>query len=338
MTIPIAVEKLWPRALICVMTSQESTMPCHLTVVSPESKPLGTRDEVVARLNAALPGLRWAEGPSSFDELASIPNNPLLQLPWSEEQRAVFSLPKLTGTYEADNFGLTIAGLESCPLTSFSITVHGEGNPLPALRGVCLLRGWALVDDAGQPLALDAAAWAAYQQREATRKNVVFGPPERLRVPHDEHRFEYVGRYGGGKQFLADVTRAFPDDDPYPDPTGDWASKKRWYAVLHCFDADGNHLGTDLFSGGTTAEGQDQAVGRADQKLDEMLASLGEYHLCDIAVRPFRVEHEGYLFGLVYQRNSWEDPEDPDGAYECVMLWPNDIMFHPPWDSGEYST
>lgn len=28
--------------------------------------------------------------------------------------------------------------------------------------------------------------------------------------------------------------------------------------------------------------------------------------------------------------------KDPDGGR--VMLEPSDIMFHPPWDSGEYST
>ena len=68
-------------------------MPWYLSVVSADGTPLGTRDGVVARLNPALPGLRWAQGPSSFDELVSIPNHPLLQLPWTEEQRAVFSLP-----------------------------------------------------------------------------------------------------------------------------------------------------------------------------------------------------------------------------------------------------
>src|SRR5262249_52882950 len=69
-----------------------------------------------------------------------------------------------------------------------------------------------------------------------------------------------------------------------------------------------------------------------------MLASLGEYELGDIAVKPFRVEQDGYLFSLVYERRSYDDPDNLGAGYECVMLWPNDIMFHPPWDSGHYST
>ena len=315
-------------------------MSWHLNVVSPDGQPLGTRDEVVAAISAALPGVTWAEGLSSFDELASISSSPLLQMPWTEQQRAVFSLPKLTGTYTGDVI-LEIRGLESCPLTSFAVAVRGEANPLAALRRVCLPRGWALADEAGQRLDLDAdvaAEWAAFRRRDDARRNAVFGPPDTLLIPHNDHRFEYVGRYGGGKQFMAFVTGAFPEGDPYPDPGGDWASKKRWYAVLHRFDAAGNHLATDAWSGGTTAEGEDEACERAWRRLGEMLASLGGYELCDVAVKPFRFEHDGYLFGLVHGRTSYGDPDHPDAASEYVMLWPNDIMFHPPWDSGEYST
>jgi formate hydrogenlyase regulatory protein HycA len=317
------------------------TMPWQCSVTSAAGTPLGTRAEVVATLSAALPGIRWTEGPSSFDELGGIPNHPFLQLPWTEEQRAVFSLPKLTGTYDGDGFSLEVRGLESCPLTSFAVTARGEANLLAALRKVCRGGGWSLINGAGERLDLDAdpdAEWAAFRQRETARKDRVFGPPERLRVPRDEGRFEHVGRYGSGNQFMAFVTGAFPEGDPYPDPAGDWASKKRWYAVLHRFDAAGNHLGTDAWSGGTTAEGQERAVRRAWRKLEEMLASLGDYEVCDIAVKPFRFEQDGYLFGLVYERNSYDDPDNPGAGYACVMLWPNDIMFHPPWDSGEYST
>ncbi len=68
------------------------------------------------------------------------------------------------------------------------------------------------------------------------------------------------------------------------------------------------------------------------------LLTTGGYEPGDIAVKPFRFEQDGYRFGLIYERDSYDDPANPDAGYECVMLWPNDIMFHPPWDSGEYST
>jgi hypothetical protein len=108
--------------------------------------------------------------------------------------------------------------------------------------------------------------------------------------------------------------------------------------VLHRFDAAGNHLGTEAHSGGTTADGEGLAIKRADKELVKLLRLLGPCEPSDIRVKPFGVEFDGYFFGLVYQLNSYDDPANPGGTYECVMLEPNDVMFHPPWDSGEYST
>jgi hypothetical protein len=170
--------------------------------------------------------------------------------------------------------------------------------------------------------------------------------PERLLIEHEDFeygRFNLVGRYGGGNQFMAFVTGAFPADwwsgnRPPEYLRNRWAEHKRWWAVLHRFDPDGGHLGTEAWSGGTTADGQREAIERADRKLTELLEPLGPREPCDIRVRPFGVEIDGYFFGLVYQVNHYDDPANPEGTYECVMLEPNDIMFHPPWDSGEYST
>ena len=170
--------------------------------------------------------------------------------------------------------------------------------------------------------------------------------PERLRVPHEdfEHaRFSLVGRYGEGNHFMAFVTRAFPADwwsgsRPLEYLRERWAEHKRWYAVLHRFGPGGEHLGTDARPGGTSAEGQAEAIERADRALADMMASVTPYRPGDIWVRPFRVEFEGYCFGLVYVAKAVEDPDVPGQTTEWVMLEPNDIMFHPPWDSGEYST
>jgi hypothetical protein len=69
-----------------------------------------------------------------------------------------------------------------------------------------------------------------------------------------------------------------------------------------------------------------------------MIVALGEYEFGDIRVKPFQVELGKVVHGLIYECVDSEDPEDPGATYEYVMLEPNDIMFHPPWDSGEYST
>lgn len=109
-----------------------------------------------------------------------------------------------------------------------------------------------------------------------------------------------------------------------------WACRPRTTRRRH-------HLGTEARSGGTTAEGQGEAIERADKELAVLLASLEPLEPCDIQVRPFGAEIDGYFFGLVYKCVDAEDPDDPSATYE-FMLEPNDTMFHPPWDNGEYST
>lgn len=172
----------------------------------------------------------------------------------------------------------------------------------------------------------------------------VMAEPDRLLIQHEEFeggRFTLVGRYGGGNQFMAFGTGAFPVDWHIGKYSPEylrtrWAEHKRWYAVLHRFDPDGNHLGTEARLGGTTAGGRDEAFERVDEELAGLLESLGPVELCDIRVRPFGVEIDGYFFGLVYTATSADDPDDPGNEY--VMLEPNGIMFHPPWDTGNYST
>jgi hypothetical protein len=161
--------------------------------------------------------------------------------------------------------------------------------------------------------------------------------PETLRVVHENwkgDRFHYIGCDRTGNQFMAFVSGAFPESGP----TTEWEKTKRWYAILHRFDPEGNHLSTQVSNGGTTAEGEEHSCTCAWKKLGEMLHGLDIDRLCDINIKPFVYEEEGYRFALVYEQRSYDDPGNPGAGYECVMLWPNDIMFHPPWDSGQYST
>jgi hypothetical protein len=169
--------------------------------------------------------------------------------------------------------------------------------------------------------------------------------PDKILIPyHDfDDRFGLVGRYGADNQYIAFVTGAYPANWNIEHFSRDylhtrWAEHKRWYAVLHRFDANGNHLGTEARCGGTTASGQGKAIKEADRALAEMLEPLGPREPGNIRVKPFGMHIDGYFFGLVYKCVNPGDPDNPDATHEYVMLEPNDIMFHPPWDSGEYST
>jgi hypothetical protein len=131
--------------------------------------------------------------------------------------------------------------------------------------------------------------------------------PDKLLIPYFEHehsRFHHVGRCGPANQFMAFVIGAFPADwwsDRYAleYQRSRWAEHKRWYAVLHRFDSVGNHLSTEAESGGTSDGADRAAMERAVRLLDDMLASLGDSRPCDIEVKPFGLEIDGYLFGLI---------------------------------------
>jgi formate hydrogenlyase regulatory protein HycA len=162
--------------------------------------------------------------------------------------------------------------------------------------------------------------------------------PEKLRIPLDDGRFENVGRLPDGIQFMAFVTGAFPTGTPYLAPVS--RDKKRWLAVIHRFDADGNHVGSDSRLGGFDIEGRQAAGDKAFAHLQEMYAELtaqGEPEICDIWAKLFSIEIEGVTHGLFYEQSE-EEPLPGEKRGEWVMLQPRDIMFHPPWDSGNYST
>jgi formate hydrogenlyase regulatory protein HycA len=126
--------------------------------------------------------------------------------------------------------------------------------------------------------------------------------PDKLLIHYEDDeyaRFNLVGRYGDDNHYMAFVTGAFPADwcsgrCPPEYLKTRWEEHKRWYAVLHRFDPDGNRLGTDVRPGGTTADGEQEAIDRADDELQAMLRSLDRVRPCDILVRPFGVEIEGY--------------------------------------------
>jgi hypothetical protein len=162
--------------------------------------------------------------------------------------------------------------------------------------------------------------------------------PDRIRIqlePEPGSRFNCVGRASDGRQFMAFVTGAF-DYDPVRGSQLLGIGPKRWMAVLHQFTSDGTHLATTTRLGGLDhRDGRLVAGDHASELIPELFHEAGivDAQQCDISVGLFHVLQDGVLYGLVYE--GAEDDEGEDG--EHVMLEPNDIMFHPPWD-GEYSS
>jgi hypothetical protein len=139
---------------------------------------------------------------------------------------------------------------------------------------------------------------------------------------------DLIGRFGAG-QVLAGVTGAYREGVIVG---GGWREQQRMYAVLHRFDDNGYHVGSDIWFAGVRADGD--AVPRAEQMLSGWLSGIEPVVYGDIAIRPFRVDFDGVVFGLVDESD--DDPDNGHGG-PWAELYPQGLGFHEPWD-GEYDT
>jgi len=148
--------------------------------------------------------------------------------------------------------------------------------------------------------------------------------PDRIPIAHEPgHDTDTIGRFRGG-QFFGCVVAAFRG----PWPEEGWQAHKRWYAVLHRFDAEGNHVNTDAWFAGTTADGERAVIARAEERLGGWLADLPDLAYGDIAVKLFAVVIDDVRFGLI---------DETDEDHDHVELYPNELGFDEPWD-GLYDT
>ena len=151
--------------------------------------------------------------------------------------------------------------------------------------------------------------------------------PETIKIKRVKDYWTHdIGRYGDGNQFMAFLVATLPHNLLGKD----WEKHKRWYAALHIFNKQGDHLYSQAHFMRVTADGENAVVDRARAKRDEMLGCLQNIHYCDVAIKLFSVTIDGVVFGLV-------DVTEPEDEHELVELMPNQLMFYPPWD-GSFDT
>lgn len=157
-----------------------------------------------------------------------------------------------------------------------------------------------------------------------SRRPKVSEIPSKIKIlREEEYHTQYIGKYNDEKQFMAFIVGV-----PLDTRVSSIRQKLRWYAVLHRFDSDGNHLGTQaIFLGTKPFVNQ---LDNAQAKFAEMLAQLGPLTYCDVEVKLFSTRIDGQEFGLVDASVAEED-------YRSVELVPNGLAFFPPWD-GTYET
>ena len=150
--------------------------------------------------------------------------------------------------------------------------------------------------------------------------------PEKIWIRHEPgYRTRHIGKYGKGNQFMAFVVAAGPRNRLF---------NIKWYATLHLFDREGNHIESQISYLGSSQYATNLGGGWTLEEIDEfkndIVHELGNVRYCDIRIKLFSVKFDGHRFGLV-------DASIPKEHYVRVDLLPNDLAFFPPWN-GDYET
>lgn len=131
----------------------------------------------------------------------------------------------------------------------------------------------------------------------------------------EDYHSHYMGTYGDGNQFWARILNM-----NFSEPVV--------YVVLHKFDCEGDHLGTDHKLIKVEANEED-LLERARIVRGKLIERLGHVEYGDIAIKLFRIKIDGHVFGLIDSSSEeWGD---------LVTMEPGDLGFHPPWN-GDYDT
>jgi formate hydrogenlyase regulatory protein HycA len=147
--------------------------------------------------------------------------------------------------------------------------------------------------------------------------------PDVIPIIHEPHyRTDTIGTYDGG-QFFASVTAAYRQ--------ADWDTQRhdecRWYVVLHLFDHEGSRRSSDIR---LVRAGEFCDRDASEKLLFTLLNTLPGGRFGDIAIKPFRVEFDGVIFGLI-------DESGRHGDSDWAELYPDRLGFHHPWNV-EYDT
>ena len=139
----------------------------------------------------------------------------------------------------------------------------------------------------------------------------------------EDYHTHYLGQVKDGRLFWGYQTFVFTKPYSEIEQGEDWRKYRRDYALVHTFDKDGNYFTTNYWSSLTIDTSEQQL----EDKLEEIIAELGEVDFQDIEIKIFQTELDNITFGLI-----------ADEEKEMINLQPSStISFLEPWD-GEYYT
>ncbi len=154
-------------------------------------------------------------------------------------------------------------------------------------------------------------------QGRIARRSISDDAPEKIRLIPDEWHIHNVGRLSDGRLFFVDAQF---------DPLG--GNLIRDFACTFIFDSDGRLVEHAIEFVGERNAYPDLSM---DSAISRHLDALGARVLSDIRVRPFSVESDGAVFGLIPRRIA-------HGEWRVEFMPGNTLSFYPPWETGEYDT
>ena len=155
-------------------------------------------------------------------------------------------------------------------------------------------------------------------RRTAQAKDVALfsAAPEKIRLIPDAWHIRNVGRLSGGRLFFVDSQL-------------DYASGvTRDFVCTFLFDPGGGLVDHSIELIGARGSYPDRSVSDA---MERHLNTLGDRTRTDIWVRPFSVESNGAVFGLIPRKTE-------AGGWRVEFMPGNTLSFYPPWQAGEYDT
>lgn len=116
----------------------------HEAVANSRCLPLGTPGQVRQHASEGLPGIEWGEAASLAEQLRQAGMG--ARDAGEEEIMAGLDRPWVVGRLQADDFSLVLDAFHGDIIHGFFVTVHGMGNPVPALAQLCRAGGWCLAE------------------------------------------------------------------------------------------------------------------------------------------------------------------------------------------------
>lgn len=131
----------------------------------------------------------------------------------------------------------------------------------------------------------------------------------------------FIGRFGADRQLQFFLT----ESSVRPHRRTEGSDRGRMeYVVLYLFNSEGELI---KHHHSVALPYEQWSEDHADAERTRLLDLLDDYSLEDIEIKPFRLEIDGHVFGLI-----------PDPERESLHLQPgSSITFMEPWD-GEYYT